>query len=89
MFSHHQVNPCQQGSGRKRGGRFYAKLAAETHYRLAERAYLQEKSLAHPIQKTTEAQPQGDHVKNSLRYRLRPPRGGRIRQDLRKEREEI
>ena len=49
--------PAHKGVEENEAAGFYAKLAAETHYDLVGRAYLQEASLAHLARKTTESGP--------------------------------
>ena len=71
----------------------YARAAAELQYDPVDRGCLREASLSHLTRKPTEARIKRarervqDHVRSERRYR--PPKGGRIRQHLRKERKEV
>ena len=71
----------------------WAKMAAESQLDAAPRDYLRETSFAHMIRKATEARSAGvakwigDHVKNKHRYT--PPKGPKLRKELRHERKAL
>ena len=71
----------------------YAKGAAESIAHAVDRAYFREPGFAHMARVTTEAETEGtdrwiaSHIQRRRRYR--PPKGGKLRKELRHERKAI
>ena len=81
--------PAHKGVDRNEMADVWAKMAAENRTDAAVPSNLLEASLAHVAKATTEARTQGttarvaNHVKQNRRYR--PPKGDKLRSDLKKE----
>lgn len=67
----------------------HAEAAAEGRADAVERAFLRETSLVHVTRVTIEAHTQDTRRRISGRRRYRPPKGGDVRPDLRRERKEL